>query len=65
MPTARFTIQLGRVDLRDVTVATGSAEAQSETMSLNIDYTNMARGQVLLLLQEISARIHSGPWPPL
>ena len=65
MPTARFTIQLGRVDLRDVTVAPGSAEAQSETMSLNIDYTNMARGQVLLLLQEISARIHSGPWPPL
>lgn len=65
MPQAKFTVQLGKVDLKDVVVAAGSAEAQSETISLNVDYTNMSRGQVLLLLDEISQRIHAGLWPPL
>ena len=65
MPQAKFTVQLGKVDLKDVAVAAGSAEAQSETISLNVDYTNMARGQVLWLLGEIQQKILAGPWPPL
>lgn len=65
MPQAKFTVQLGKVDLKDVAVAAGSAEAQSETLSVNIDFTNMARGQVLLLLDEVKQKIHAGPWPPL
>lgn len=65
MPQAKFTVQMGKVDLKDIVVAAGSAEAQSETMSLNVDYTNMSKGQVLWMLQEISQKIHAGPWPPL
>jgi len=65
MPQAKFTVQLGKVDLKDVIVAAGTAEAQSETISLNVDYTNMPRGQVLFLLDEIQQKILSGPWPPL
>lgn len=65
MATAKFTVQLGKVDLKDVVVAAGTAEAQSETISLNVDFTNMARGQVLWLLDEIQQKILAGPWPPL
>lgn len=65
MPQVKYTIQLGKVDLKDVTVAAGTAEAQSETLSVNIDYTNMPRGQVLILLEEIKQRVFNGPWPPL
>lgn len=65
MATAKFTVQLGKVDLKDVAVASGSSEAQSETLSVNIDHTNMTRGQVLILLDEVKAKIHAGPWPPL
>ena len=65
MPQVKFTAQLGKVDLKDIVVAAGSAESQSETISVNIDYTNMPRGQVLILLDEIKQKVHSGPWPPL
>lgn len=65
MATAKFTVQLGKVDLKDVAVSAGSAEAQSDTISLNVDYTNMSRGDVILLLEEIEAKVLSGPWPPL
>jgi len=65
MPQAKFTVQLGKVDLKDIIVAAGSAEAQSETLSVNIDYTDMPKGQVLLMLDEVKQKIHAGPWPPL
>lgn len=65
MPQVKFTAQLGKVDLKDVAVAAGTAEAQTETISINIDFTNMPRGQALILIDEIKQRIHTGPWPPL
>lgn len=65
MATVKFTIQLGKVDLKDVAVAAGTAEAQSETISVNIDYTNMRRMDVVLQLDEIKQKILAGPWPPL
>lgn len=65
MPQAKFTVQLGKIDLKDIVIAAGSAEAQSETISVNIDYTNMRRQDVLLLLDEVKQRIFAAPWPPL
>lgn len=65
MATAKFTVQLGKVDLKDVAVSAGSAEAQSDTLSVNIDYTNASRGDVILLLDEVQQKILAGPWPPL
>lgn len=65
MATAKFTIQRGKIDLKDVAVAGGSAEAQSDTLSLNCDYTNLTKGEVLLLIDEIKQKVHAGPWPPL
>ena len=65
MATAKFTVQRGKVDLKDVAVAAGSAEAQSDTISLNIDYTSISRGEILHLIQEIEQKILTGLWPPL
>lgn len=65
MATAKFTVQRGKVNLQDVAVAVGSGEAQSETISLNVDYTAISKGEVLILIDAIKAKIHAGVWPPL
>ncbi|WP_408590089.1 hypothetical protein [Novosphingobium sp.] len=65
MATAKFTIQRGKVDLKDVTIAAGTAEAQSDTISLNIDYTNMTKGDVLMMLDELKQKVFASPFPPL
>ena len=65
MATAKFTVQRGKVDLKDVIVSAGAAEAQSDTISVNIDYTNATRGEVFILIEEIQQKILAGPWPPL
>lgn len=65
MATAKFTVQRGKVDLKDVIVSAGAAEAQSDTISVNIDYTNATRGEVYILIEEIQQKILAGPWPPL
>lgn len=65
MAAAKFTVQRGKVNLQDVAVAAGSAEAQSETISLNVDYTAISKGEVLILIDAIKAKIHAGVWPPL
>lgn len=65
MAAAKWTVQRGKVNLADVAVAAGSAEAQNETISLNVDYNTISKGEVLILMDAIKARIHAGPWPPL
>lgn len=63
--TAKFTIQRGKIDLKDVVVAAGSAEAQTDTISVNVDVTKLTKGETLILLDEIKQKIHAGKWPPL
>lgn len=65
MAAYKFTIQRGKVNLSDVAVAAGSAEAQSDTMSLNIDVTNLTKGEAMILVEEIKQKIFASPWPPL
>ena len=64
MPTVKFTCQRGRTQIKDIPQAAGTAEAQSETVSVNIDYTNMRRSDVIMQLQAIEARILATRWPP-
>lgn len=65
MAAYKFTIQRGKVDLKDVVVALGTNEAQSDTLSVNIDVTNASRGEVIHMLDEVQQKILGGPWPPL
>lgn len=62
---AKFTVQRGKVDLKDVVVAAGAAEAQTDTMSLNLDVTNMSKGEAMILIDEIRQKIFNAPWPPI
>jgi hypothetical protein len=63
MATAKLTIQRGKVDLKDVIVSAGTAEAQSDTISVNIDATALSKGDAILLLEEVKQKIFASPWP--
>lgn len=65
MASYKFTAQRGKVGLKNVVVAAGTAEAQSDTMSLNIDVTKLTKGEALVLLEQIRQKIHAGKWPPI
>jgi pyruvate/2-oxoglutarate dehydrogenase complex dihydrolipoamide acyltransferase (E2) component len=66
MATTKLTVQRGKSAMKDVIIAAGSAEAQTETMSLNIDYTAIRRADALRMLDAIKNRIEgSRTWPPL
>jgi hypothetical protein len=65
MPTAKFTCQRGKYGIKDIPITAGTAEAQQETVSVNIDYTNMRRADVIQQLQAIEQRILAAKWPPL
>lgn len=65
MPQYKLTIQRGKVDLKDVVVAAGAAEAQSDTISVNIDATNLTRQEIIIMLDEVRQKVFSGLWPPL
>jgi hypothetical protein len=61
----RYTAQRGKTGMADITVAAGSAEAQSDTVSINIDVTNMTRGDALQLIESIKQKILGSLFPPL
>lgn len=63
MATAKLTLQRGKRDLKDVVLAAGSAEAQSDTISLNIDTTNAKKGEVLQMIDLLKAKVHASKFP--
>lgn len=65
MAAYKWTIQRGKADLKNITVAAGSAEAQSDTLSINIDVTKLTKGEALLLIDEAKEKIFAGKWPPI
>jgi len=61
----RFTLKRGMASSpSQVAVGAGAAEAQSDTISLNIDATLISRGEVLTMLEDLKAYVHRGNWPP-
>ncbi len=65
MATFSLNVKRGARERHQVTVGAGSAEAQSDTMTLNADITALTRGEALMMVEAIRARIHgSSTWPP-
>jgi hypothetical protein len=65
MSTVSLTVKRGGREPKDVAVGAGSAEAQSDTMTLNIDRTDLTRGEALMMVEALRAKIHAAPsWPP-
>ena len=62
--TASFTIKRGQGTLKGITRGAGVAEAQRDTMSLNIDTNLMTKGDALIMLDQLVQKIHAGKWPP-
>lgn len=65
MAAYKFTSQRGKNNLKDVIVAAGAAEAQSDTISVNIDATKFTKGDVLTQLDVIKQKIAASKFPPL
>jgi len=61
----KFTMQRGKNGLKDVAVAAGSAEAQSDTISINVDAKKITKGDALIMIDDIKRKIHAGGWPPI
>ena len=65
MPAVKYTVKRGQVNLADVAVAAGTAEAQSDTLSVNIDYNRLSKADAMMLLEKVTQKLHAGSWPPL
>jgi len=62
----KFTAQRGKANNpAQVTVAAGTSEAQSDTIGLNADVTNLSKGEFLTMIDDVKARIEKGLWPPI
>lgn len=65
MATFKYTAKQGATDRGEIAVGAGTAEAQSDTISVNMDITNMSRGDALAVLEKITHKVLSSPWPPI
>jgi hypothetical protein len=64
MPAYKYTAQYGSTDRGQIAIAAGTSEAQSDTISVNIDRTNMGRAEVIHVIEKIKAKILAEAWPP-
>jgi hypothetical protein len=65
MAAYKYTAQYGSTGSADVAIASGDAEAQSDTISINIDLAAMGRAEAIHLIDKIKDKVLSAPWPPL
>lgn len=61
----KLTAKYGATDRGDVAIVAGDAEAQSDTISINIDATKMGKAEAIHLLEKMVAAFHAAPWPPV
>ena len=62
MATKSYTITRGG-RAKDVVEGAGSAVG-TDTLTLNIDITNMTHGEAVDLMEHLQQRILQRPWPP-
>lgn len=60
----KLTAKRGQTEPKDIVIAAGSAEAQSDTISLNIDVTKLTKGDALIMLDKVKQQVHRASWPP-
>ncbi len=65
MATVKLTATRGKPDLKDVAVAAGTTVGAGDAMELNIDYTKMTKGDALVMIDAIRAKIFAAKWPVL
>lgn len=65
MAEFKYTLKYGANAGGTVAVGAGDAEAQSDTISINMDVTNMSRAEAIHLIDKIKDGVLSKPWPPI
>lgn len=65
MASVKLSVARGKVALKDVSVAAGTAIAGSDAMELNIDVTKISKGDALILLKAFEDKIFASKWPLL
>lgn len=68
MAAYKFTVKRAGLNRKDVAIASGTAEAQGETLSVNIDATSatsLSKRDICDMLDAVKAKVLASPWPPL
>ncbi len=63
MAAVKFTVTRGKPHIKDITQSAGTAIAGSDALELNIDQTKMAKGDVLVMIDNLRAKIFASKWP--
>lgn len=61
----KFTAQRGKPAKGQIAIAAGTAEAQTDTMSLNIDANKISKGEALILIDNIRDVVAASKWPAI
>ena len=63
MAQVMLTVTRGKPNLKDVTVAPGTPIGGSDAMTLNIDQTKISKGDAMVMIDALKAKIFNSPWP--
>lgn len=63
MAQVKLTVTRGKPNLKDITVGAGTVIAGSDAMELNVDFTKMTKGDAMVMIDNLRAKIFNLPWP--
>ena len=63
MAQVKLTVTRGKPNLKDITTAAGTPIAGSDAMELNVDFTKMTKGDAMVMIDNLRAKIFNLPWP--
>lgn len=64
MAAVKYTMKRGEGQPGEIAAGAGDAEAQTDTISINVDTTNLSKGDVLTMIDQIKMEIFTAAWPP-
>ena len=63
MAQVKLTVVRGKPQIKDIALSAGTPIAGSDAMELNVDFTKMAKGDAMTMIDELRAKIFASPWP--
>ena len=63
MAQVKLTVMRGKPHIKDIALSAGTPIAGSDAMELNADFTKMAKGDAMTMIDELRAKLFASPWP--
>lgn len=63
MPQVKLTVVRGKPQIKDIAISAGTPITGSDAMELNVDFTKMAKGDAMAMIEGLRAKIFATPWP--